>query len=377
MIARRQGGLVLAGIFWLAMGGVSQATDYTVMNTADTGTGSLRQAVEDANANSGSDRVLFDGGVSGTITLTSAVISIYDPLEIIGPGAETLTISGNNLLQILTINNVPDPGVSISGLRLTAGRNAAAGGALNNFNSDLAVSDCVFDHNATELWGGAIESFQGSLTVSNSSFTENTADHEFGGAAIHVGDGADTAVTIDASTISGNTEIENGGGLSLGADKNKISNSTISGNFAGGTGGGLTTGGHLKVKSSTIANNQAAKGGGIFKESGASAKLQNTIVADNHADKGRDLTKGLFKASYSLIENKKGAKVKGKHNIFGRDPRLLDLMDNGGPTETLALSADSPAIKKASKTTSLSTDQRGYDRDNKPDIGAFEFGASP
>jgi hypothetical protein len=59
------------------------------------------------------------------------------------------------------------------------------------------------------------------------------------------------------------------------------------------------------------------------------------------------------------------------------DPRLGPLHNNGGPTQTLALLADSPAIGHADNAKAPSTDQRGFTRVDEAgettDIGAFEF----
>src|SRR5262245_8509355 len=76
-------------------GGAATAATFTVANLADSGPGSLRQAVLDANASPGADDVVFAPGVAGTITLTSGEILITDSLFIHGPGAGALTVSGN------------------------------------------------------------------------------------------------------------------------------------------------------------------------------------------------------------------------------------------------------------------------------------------
>jgi hypothetical protein len=58
------------------------------------------------------------------------------------------------------------------------------------------------------------------------------------------------------------------------------------------------------------------------------------------------------------------------------DPKLGDLLDNGGPTLTHALATDSPALGQG-RADAITVDQRGVARDNPPDIGAFELaGAS-
>src|SRR3954468_8150868 len=78
-------------------GGAARAATFTVSNLNDSGPGSLRQAVLDANASAGADDVVFGPGVTGTITLTfaSGEIPITDSLFIHGPGAAALTVSAN------------------------------------------------------------------------------------------------------------------------------------------------------------------------------------------------------------------------------------------------------------------------------------------
>ena len=65
----------------------------TVTSDADSGTGSLREAVAKANDH---DVINFDPGLNGhTITLTGGEIDITKNLTIVGLGADQLTISGN------------------------------------------------------------------------------------------------------------------------------------------------------------------------------------------------------------------------------------------------------------------------------------------
>ncbi len=64
-------------------------------------------------------------------------------------------------------------------------------------------------------------------------------------------------------------------------------------------------------------------------------------------------------------------------NIIGVDPNLGALSDNGGPTQTMALPADSPAINAGDADTCTAADQRGYARVENCDIGAFENQAPP
>src|SRR5262249_9746130 len=70
---------------------------FTVENLADSGAGSLRQAILDANALPGADVIDFAPEArDGTIVLTSGQLSITDDLQIDGPGADRLAVSGND-----------------------------------------------------------------------------------------------------------------------------------------------------------------------------------------------------------------------------------------------------------------------------------------
>ena len=90
----------------------------TVTNLNDSGADSLRQAIIDAVAG---DTIEF--GITGTITLTSGLLSINKDLTITGPGAGSLTIDGNASSRIFNVGSGAT--VSISGLTLTNGNSSA------------------------------------------------------------------------------------------------------------------------------------------------------------------------------------------------------------------------------------------------------------
>src|SRR5690242_21214306 len=87
--------------------GSAQAADFNVTNLNDAGPGSLRKAILDANANSGPDRVLFQSGLSGTITLTTGQLFVTDPVQILGPGSLQITVSGNANSRVAGIYTAP------------------------------------------------------------------------------------------------------------------------------------------------------------------------------------------------------------------------------------------------------------------------------
>src|SRR5262245_16512832 len=124
----------------------------TVTNLADSGAGSLRAAIAQANAASGQDTINF--AVSGTITLQSELPSLSNSVDILGPGPTSLTVQRDAAAPAFGIFNI-DPGltVTISGLTLSGGVGVGgleivsrAGGITAN-NDILTVSNCVIANN--------------------------------------------------------------------------------------------------------------------------------------------------------------------------------------------------------------------------------------
>src|SRR5262245_2083628 len=65
---------------------------FHVTTLADSGDGSLRAAVAQANAHAGADTIDFQPGLTGTIALTGGELDLTDDLKINGPGADKLTV---------------------------------------------------------------------------------------------------------------------------------------------------------------------------------------------------------------------------------------------------------------------------------------------
>jgi len=214
-----------------------------------------------------------------------------------------------------------------------------------------------------------------------------------GGNATYYGGGImnNGALTLDSSTISGNTtnariSYSGGGGIAnVGALT--VTNSTISGNSAQ-VGGGIYTsvGSTVTLANSTISGNSAYHDGGIYNE--GAVTLTGTILAQNTAsmapDCGGTLTGGPGGHNLlgdnsdcsGLTNGVNGDQVGTDANPI--DPKLGPLQDNGGPTQTQALLPGSAAIDAIPTSTGLcpATDQRGVSRpdDNESfcDIGAYE-----
>jgi hypothetical protein len=154
----------------------------TVTTLADAGPGSLRDAI--ANTPAGGT-VAFQPGLTGTITLTSGPLTIDHSLTISGPGANSLTINGNQLSTVVNVSSrvtAALSGLSIVNGRGTTGLTISGGGGINN-QGVLTVTACVLRDNEDEsdvaraggaAYGGGIFN-AGSLTVVASTLSDNSA----------------------------------------------------------------------------------------------------------------------------------------------------------------------------------------------------------
>jgi hypothetical protein len=157
-------------------------TTFNVSNLADSGPGSLRQAIVDANTQTGADVINFAPGLHGTITLTSGELDITDDLTVNGPGAKVLTVSGNNTYRNFVVASHET--VSISGLTIANGNAGSGdGGGLDNFGT-VTVSNSVFISNsAGALGGGLFNNSDSTAGVIGCTFTSNAAATAGGGLA--------------------------------------------------------------------------------------------------------------------------------------------------------------------------------------------------
>ncbi len=379
-----------------------------VTNTNDSGAGSLRQAILDADASNTGDSIVFQSGVTGTITLTSGSLAIATSLTIDGPGASTLAVSGDSNSQVFTI----DPGatVSISGLTVELGHTASNGGGIANLGT-LTLTNSTVSSNFAVGDGGGIEN-EGTLTLTNSRVSGNFAVGDGGG----IMNESFSTLTATNSTVSGNTGNTGGGGIAnfgtLTLSNSNVSsnfsdtvgagirnfatliftNSTLSGNSAREGGGGIQNLGTLMVTNSTASGNSAPIAGadGIENESSGSATLKNTIMANSPDGENCDNFGGTFTSDgHNLSDDTSCNSLFTGIGDLNNTPAGLasgGVKDNGGPTKTIALLATSPAVDAIpvsptndctaiDGTTPIATDQRGVTRPRGPacDIGAFEL----
>jgi hypothetical protein len=272
---------------------------FTVGNLADSGPGSLRQAVLDANANLGADAIEFAQGLQGTVVLTGGQMGITDDLQIDGPGADRLAVSGNDASRVFRIGN--GVAASIDGLTITHGRAVGQGGGILNAGT-LTVSDAILSTNmvvgipgaslgtVVDAFGGGIFN-TGTLTVRSSDFVENQSvgadgtpssigTSALGGAIMSSG----TASVPATTTVSHSTFVDNqaiGGAAGTGASR-------------AGIGGAISNAaGTFTVSHSLFRDNQAVGGidngvpGGFGAGAGGAignvARAGNAILVVSHS----------------------------------------------------------------------------------------------
>src|SRR5947208_10323525 len=123
------------------MATAAYAATITVTNTNDSGPGSLRQALADANDG---DTINFDPALNGqTINLTSAELVVDKNITISGPGPDLLAISrSSGTFRIFHV--MPGLTVTIAGLMISNGdAHFDFGGGILNDHETLTLTNCA------------------------------------------------------------------------------------------------------------------------------------------------------------------------------------------------------------------------------------------
>src|SRR6266478_2695464 len=406
-----------------SLGMSAYADIITVINTNDSGPGSLRQALADANDG---DTINFDASV-GTVILTTAELAIEKSLTLSG-APQMVTVVRSSQTEFRIFHVIPGHSVEINGLTISGGHiTGDNGGGILNDNSTLTIAHCTVNGNAVVSatfannfgggihnsgtmtlnqvivnnnnaffcgcdpthvpsgggisntgtmiiiagtvqgnmgfysGGGIYNSNTGMLTITGSTIINNRTDnpgHSGGSGGGIVNDGT---MTIQDSTISGNTatggNFEGYGGGIYG-NNNTITNSTISGNSAV-RGGGVAGGGN--IAHTTFSNNSASVAGGALYLT-SSLELGNTILKAGASGVNIFNNGGSFIThGYNISSDNGSGFLNGPGDQINTDPLLGPLQDNGGPTFTHALSPGSPAIDAGDPnfTPPPFSDQRG------------------
>ena len=270
---------LMAVAFLFHVGGVRGGT-FTVTNTADSGTGSLRWAITNANANPGPDTINFNisGAAPFTINLLSALPPVTDPVTIDATSQPQWATAGTPVVEL----NGAAAGSSSVGLQLNSVSNIVLGLDINRFSAQ----GIVLSGGANVIQGNFIGTdTTGTLARGNGGFgiwVESSGNLIGGKKAINgnvISGGNDTGIYIyntSSNVVQGNyIGISANGAGALGNNVNGITIDGSSGNLIGGPSGARNF----------ISGNGVS---GVFLN--GAAAVQN-VIQDNYI--GADISGGL------------------------------------------------------------------------------------
>ena len=315
---------------------------------------------------------------TGTYTEKISINRSFKNLTISGAGAKATTLqaastSSTATNRVFTIANGQT--ILLSGMTIRYGKTPANenGGGVYNGTGALTVTNCSFIDNEAASFGGGIYN-EGTVTVSNSTFSGNSASNCGGGYADY--DGVKDEIT---NCTFFNNSSNNGAGIFLNCDSSPatssyfVTNCSVVSNAppsSSGEGGGIfIMGGTLSIKNTILANNKASGSDNDFYTYQAADVTDNGYniveVVSSNSNEGGGYS---FSATGDLT---------GTSLTLNISSTLEDNNTNNG-TQTLKLTSGSAAIdagnSSANGTAAVSTqDQRGANRNDTTDIGAYEY----
>ena len=320
------------------------------------GTGSAASCTEAAfdAALAGGGNVTFNCGAGTTTIAFSTTKTITSGTIITGDSsfASRIVLSGNNLVRLFTANNSLD----LLYVDLVNGRDSAAatGGAAVTGSADVRISYGTISGHQTSFGGCPAISVSGSLFLERVTVSNNV---NLAAATGHAVCGNNTSgITASYSTFSQNT-----GGAIFTSGSASLENVTIAGNTDTGSG----------------------NSGGITAFSSGVVQLYNAIIANNGPIQCSEAAGGAIQ---DMGSNLQFPGVTCGATIASLDPLLGALASNGGPTQTMALAAGSPAIDRGPvlNCSLLPVDQRGVAHTDgngdgviRCDSGAYETATAP
>src|SRR5437773_7267943 len=271
----------------------------TVTNGDDSGPGSLRQALADANDG---DTINFDASV-GTVILTTAELAIDKSLTLSG-APQMVTVVRASQTEFHIFHVMPGHSVEIDGLTISGGHiTGDNGGGILNDNSTVTIAHCTVNGNVivsasfdANSGGGIYNS--GTMTLNQVIVNNNNAVFSGGGGGETSGGGISNTGTmiIIAGTVQSNMGFASAGGI-FNTGMLTITGSTIVNNQTGnpghfgGSGGGIINDGTMTIQDSTISGN-TARGGDIQGGEGGGISGNNNTITGNSALHGGGVAGG-------------------------------------------------------------------------------------
>ncbi len=243
---------------------------------------SLRDAIAVA-----SPGYTIDFSVTGTLVL-SRWLEVDKDLSILGPGADRLTISGNDATYFFWFQCCATS--SVKGLTFAHGL-AVIGGGIDVSGATLAIADSVFTASHANFNGAAIRTNYGSqVTLTRCTFADN--DGLQGGAIYN---GGDSTLIVERSSFSGNNADTGGAIYNTGDSHLTVSRSRFSGNGANEWGGAIenTFGAQMSIDGSAFTGNHAVSLGGAIDNWAGPVSIAGSSFSDNQAGRGGAIANNL------------------------------------------------------------------------------------
>jgi len=261
-----------------------RAANYIVVNNSDSGAGSLRQAI--LNANAGGGGTITFANVTGAIPLQSPLPMLTANIKIEGPGYSKLAITCSTSIALSILTNSVNRTSSLSGLTIQSTiANFGTFALLDSFigpqfhpgpapvyNSwTMTLTRSIFSGNQNS--GGNADAVEndGTMSIDHCSITNNRGDR---GSIYNIG-----SVTMDSSVVAGHTF------------------------FTSSDGGIVNDGGIVVLRNSAISNNLAVRGGGIL--NAGDLLITNSLIISNRSTYSDNDTPGggLYNIGYAVLVN--------------------------------------------------------------------------
>ena len=386
------------------------------------------KATLDGIADAGANRIYLVLLASGTHT-PAATLAMKNHVAIVGGWDEweqsgTSTISGEDTIKVFSNSDI-DHTALLYGITISDGNAGDSGGGMQNFTSSPTLSNVMFVGNTASLNGGGMYNyFTSSPTLRNVTFLGNTAND--GGGGMYNVRSSPTLSNVTFANNKAESSTSGGGMLNANGSSPTLINVTFFGNTADNKGGGMFNDTNSSIPTSpTIVNtlfwdntggsSKVTTGQQIYITAGLDENVtisfslvQHGIAVTAGATSDNDAADGL-----GIDGGSAPVTITQAHNISGNPVLAADPADNGGLVQTMALLANSPAanagvyVQRSGAVGSFTfyysedntnwfsnpmltdsivvpadavylsaTDARGYTRNDRPDIGAYEYGGT-
>ncbi|HEU4662672.1 MAG TPA: choice-of-anchor Q domain-containing protein [Dokdonella sp.] len=310
----------LSALFLLAGAPYAPAMDLVVDRIDDGGAGSLRAAIDAANAAAGADRIVFADALAGqTITLAAPTPTLTDATEILGPTTSPAILRSAGDDRVLAITTAPGAIVALHDLVLAGGRRLDTSGGCLAIQHASVLLERVRVTDCEAVFGGAIAASGGAILELEDSRVDHALARRTGGGIYAAGALFIGNSEIDHNAVDGAGYIS-GGGVYFGPPEtqsmlwildsrlheNTAMTSTPDDSGSGSTGGALDASrGSVLVERSSFYGNRALYGAALnrtgFSDDALTARIVGSTFANNQGDQILSFLVGSATIEFSTV----------------------------------------------------------------------------